>query len=62
VVFKAVQVARDLGDVVEISSGVTLEDRIIDSPPDGIGTGDPVRIALESKSDGRLAALTPSAH
>jgi RND family efflux transporter MFP subunit len=61
VVFKAVKVARDLGDFVEISSGLTLEDRVIDSPPDGIGTGDPVRIAPESTTGGKLAALTPTA-
>jgi RND family efflux transporter MFP subunit len=60
VVFKAVKVARDLGDFVEISSGLTLEDRIIDSPPDGIGAGDPVRIAPESATGGMLAALTPT--
>jgi RND family efflux transporter MFP subunit len=61
VVFKAVKVARDLGDVVEISSGLTLEDRIIDSPPDGIGAGDPVRVALESTPGGVVAAVRPSA-
>jgi RND family efflux transporter MFP subunit len=56
VVFKPIKVARDLGDVIEISAGLTLEDRIIDSPPDGIGTGDRVRIAPSSTSDGMLAA------
>jgi RND family efflux transporter MFP subunit len=61
VVFKAVKVARDMGDFVEISSGLTLEDRIIDSPPDGIGTGDPVRIASGSTTNSMLAALKPSA-
>ena len=45
VAFKPVQIARDLGDVIEISSGLTPTDRIIDSPPDGIGMGDLVRIA-----------------
>jgi RND family efflux transporter MFP subunit len=59
VVFKAVQVARDLGDVVEISSGLTLEDRIIDSPPDGIGAGDPVRIAPQTATGAMLAAVKP---
>jgi RND family efflux transporter MFP subunit len=45
VAFKPVQIARDLGDAIEIASGLTSTDRIIDSPPDGIGTGDLVRIA-----------------
>jgi RND family efflux transporter MFP subunit len=59
VVFKPIRVARDLGDVVEISSGLALEDRIIDSPPDGIGKGDPVRIAAGAPSEGMLAASRP---
>lgn len=61
VVFKAVKVARDLGDFVEIASGLTLGDRIIDSPPDGIGAGDQVRIASDSPTAGMLAALRPGA-
>jgi RND family efflux transporter MFP subunit len=44
VVFKPVKVARDMGDSVDISSGLTADDRIIDSPPDGIADGDVVRI------------------
>jgi multidrug efflux pump subunit AcrA (membrane-fusion protein) len=56
VIFKPVKVARDLGDSVEISSGLTAEDRIIDSPPDGIGNGDEVRIGPGSTSAGMLAA------
>jgi RND family efflux transporter MFP subunit len=49
VVLKPVTVARDLGKALELASGVrggvTRADRIIDSPPDGIATGDPVRVA-----------------
>jgi RND family efflux transporter MFP subunit len=59
VVFKPVQIARDLGDVIEIASGLVATDRIIDSPPDGIGTGDRVRIAPGSTSEGMLA-VSPS--
>jgi RND family efflux transporter MFP subunit len=55
VIFKPVTVARDLGDSVEISSGLTANDRIIDSPPDGIGNGDTVRIGPGSTSIGMLA-------
>jgi RND family efflux transporter MFP subunit len=61
VAFKPVTVARDLGDVIEISSGLAVNDRIIDSPPDGIGKGDQVRIAPGSTSGGMLAdAASPS--
>jgi RND family efflux transporter MFP subunit len=49
VVLKSVTVARDLGKALElaggVAGGVTRADRIIDSPPDGIATGDPVRVA-----------------
>jgi RND family efflux transporter MFP subunit len=45
VVLKMVTVARDLGKVVEIATGLTAEDRVIESPPDGIAHGDLVRIA-----------------
>jgi len=36
---KSVAVARDLGRSVEISSGLTPEDRVIENPPDGIAEG-----------------------
>jgi RND family efflux transporter MFP subunit len=55
VIFKPVKVARDLGDSVEISSGLTANDRIIDSPPDGVGDGDEVRVGPGSTSAGMLA-------
>jgi RND family efflux transporter MFP subunit len=56
VIFKPVTVARDLGDSVELSSGLAANDRIIDSPPDGITNGDAVRIGPGSTSAGMLAA------
>jgi RND family efflux transporter MFP subunit len=55
VIFKPVTVARDLGDSVELASGLTANDRIIDSPPDGIANGDVVRIGPGSTSGGMLA-------
>jgi multidrug efflux pump subunit AcrA (membrane-fusion protein) len=61
VAFKPVQIARDLGDVIEISSGVAATDRIVDSPPDGIDKGDLVRIASGSTSGGMFAAAPTSA-
>jgi RND family efflux transporter MFP subunit len=42
---KKVTIGRDLGNVVQLASGVARTDRIIDSPPDGIADGDTVRIA-----------------
>jgi RND family efflux transporter MFP subunit len=54
VAFRPVTVARDLGTTIEIASGLKSTDRIIDSPPDGIGEGDPVRIAPGSPPGGML--------
>jgi len=39
-----VTISRDLGQVVEIGSGLARDDRVIESPPDGLSDGDPVRV------------------
>jgi RND family efflux transporter MFP subunit len=44
VVLKRVSIARDLGQVIEIATGLSADDRVIDSPPDGLSDGDPVRV------------------
>src|SRR6201995_5533598 len=44
VLFKTVTIARDLGRNIELSSGLTPDDRIIVTPPDGIADGDSVRV------------------
>ena len=41
---KSVTISRDLGQVVEIGTGLSRDDRVIDSPPDGLSDGDPVRV------------------
>jgi RND family efflux transporter MFP subunit len=45
VVLKEVTISRDLGKEVEIGSGLNANDRVVESPPDGIASGDQVRIA-----------------
>jgi RND family efflux transporter MFP subunit len=45
VVLKPVTISRDLGKEIEIASGLTANDQIITTPPDGIASGDQVRIA-----------------
>jgi RND family efflux transporter MFP subunit len=45
VALKAVTIARDLGKEVEIGTGLAASDRVIESPPDGLASGDIVRIA-----------------
>ena len=55
VVLKTVTIGRDLGQVVEIATGIAATDRIIDSPPDGLADGDQLRV-VETKVDGEKAA------
>ena len=45
VVLKPVKVSRDLGTTIELSSGLSPQDRVIESPPDGVDNGDRVRVA-----------------
>jgi RND family efflux transporter MFP subunit len=45
VVMKPVTIRRDLGTAVEIGSGLNLNDRVIDNPPDSLQQGDEVRVA-----------------
>jgi membrane fusion protein (multidrug efflux system) len=44
VLFKKVTIARDLGRNIELSSGLSPDDRVIVTPPDGIADGDQVRV------------------
>ncbi len=44
VLFKKVTIARDLGRDIELSSGLSTDDRVIVTPPDGIADGDQVRV------------------
>ena len=55
VVLKTVTIGRDLGQIVEIATGIAATDRIIDSPPDGLADGDQLRV-VETKVDGEKAA------
>ncbi len=42
---KTITIARDLGSTLEINAGLTPQDRVIQSPPDGLVDGSLVRIA-----------------
>ncbi|HEY0198574.1 MAG TPA: efflux RND transporter periplasmic adaptor subunit [Rhodanobacter sp.] len=43
--FKTITILHDYGKSVEIASGIAADDRVIDSPPDGLADGDHVQIA-----------------
>lgn len=45
VVMKTIKIAADFGTTVEVSSGLTASDNVIDNPPDSLQSGDVVRIA-----------------
>jgi RND family efflux transporter MFP subunit len=45
IVLREVTISRDLGNEVEIGSGIAADDRVVINPPDGIASGDKVRIA-----------------
>ncbi len=44
VTFKPVTIARDLGKTIEIATGLGAEDRVIETPPDGVAEGDAVHV------------------
>jgi RND family efflux transporter MFP subunit len=56
VVVKPVTVARDLGKTIEIRDGISADDKVIESPPDGIATGTEVRIAAQQKQTPKAPA------
>jgi len=45
---RKVTIARDLGTVIDIGSGLTAQDRVIENPPDGLATGDVVRVNADA--------------
>ncbi|MYM37389.1 efflux RND transporter periplasmic adaptor subunit [Duganella sp. FT94W] len=48
VVVKPVTISRDLGSVLEIATGIDRNDQVIANPPDGVATGDAVRVAANT--------------
>lgn len=52
VVLHQIKIGRDMGDTLEVTSGLTRTDKLIDSPPDSIANGDPVKIAQPKQQQG----------
>ena len=57
VLLKPVTIGRDLGSVVEIASGLALNDRVVQNPPDGVATSDLVHVVGPAAT---AVAVTPS--
>ena len=51
VLLKPVSIERDLGTIIELASGLSPSDRVIEIPPDGIGNGALVRLAAAAPGD-----------
>ena len=58
-VLTPIEVGRDFGDTVEVTSGLRPTDRVIDNPAETLRTGDPVR--LVATADAQQAAAPPKA-
>jgi RND family efflux transporter MFP subunit len=57
VLLKTVTIQRDLGNVIEIATGLAANDRVIANPPDGIGTG--AAVQLVSAAPAGIAGPAP---
>ncbi len=57
VIIKPIKVAKDLGSSVEVASGLSPGDRIIDNPPDSLNAGDLVRVT--GPAPRQVAAASP---
>jgi RND family efflux transporter MFP subunit len=61
VALKPIQLGRDFGDSVEVTAGLTPQDRVIDSPPETLQSGDEVQLAEATpSSSSTLAGAPPS--
>lgn len=57
--FKPVTIARDLGRSVEIAGGLSVSDRVIETPPDGVAEGDAVHIVDKAAAKPAATAGQP---
>jgi RND family efflux transporter MFP subunit len=60
VTLKPVRIQRDLGTIVEIASGLTADDRVIQNPPDGVGNGELVHVVAPAAAAPKAAGTAPS--
>lgn len=53
VAYRLIQISRDMGNVVEIATGLTAADKVIDNPPDSLEDGDKVTVAPDADKNGK---------
>ena len=56
---KPMTLGRNLGTEVEVVKGLTLADRVVNSPPDSLAAGDTVHIAGQPAPGGRATSGNP---
>jgi RND family efflux transporter MFP subunit len=61
VVLKSIQLGRDFGDTVEVTAGLSPQDRVIDSPPETLQAGDTVQVAASSTATQAGGPTSPAA-
>jgi multidrug efflux pump subunit AcrA (membrane-fusion protein) len=62
VVLKSIQLGRDFGDSVEVTAGLSPSDRVIDSPPETLQSGDAVQLADATPTQAGSPAPATKAH
>jgi multidrug efflux pump subunit AcrA (membrane-fusion protein) len=60
VVLKSIQLGRDFGDTVEMTAGLSLQDKVIDSPSETLQAGDTVQVAPPPPPAPATQAATPA--
>jgi RND family efflux transporter MFP subunit len=55
---KPITLGRNLGTEVEVIKGLTMSDRLVNSPPDSLSTGDTISIAGQFGREGNGAQMT----
>jgi RND family efflux transporter MFP subunit len=53
---KPIEIGRDFGDSAEVVAGLSSADRVIDSPPETVQSGDQVQLAATESSSQHVAA------
>jgi RND family efflux transporter MFP subunit len=60
VVLKSIQLGRDFGDTVEVTAGLSPQDKVIDSPSETLQAGDTVQVAPPPPPAPATQAATPA--
>jgi hypothetical protein len=54
IVMKRITIGRDLGNSVEVSTGLSRDDRVVNNPPDSLEQGNVVHVLGGSTAQARI--------